>query len=291
MGSFLCKSGKGNYVASFVHVFGSSNGPYLYMDHSIPILPTNERIQKSLDYLIKEVNIPTRIVLCTILWDFRPFRSDVLFELWKDNNNSYIPFLDFRKQYIEREGPSFLRKFEKDTNARIDEIISLVQYHNSVSNNDDYVLTNIGLRTTPYYSDGGDLVRSMNDIVRKISSYRNLSLYDLDIDVWSKGNFNYSHHDFLFKDLQHPKGIIIHQNINKMMGRQFSLYYHYNSNSTTSRINHYCNFTYDYHSYHQHHHTLIAILNCDHYRVLGIKDQENNVYLLSYATNSSQVYR
>lgn len=31
MGSFICKSGK--FVASFVHIFGSSsNGPYLYMD-------------------------------------------------------------------------------------------------------------------------------------------------------------------------------------------------------------------------------------------------------------------
>jgi hypothetical protein len=76
MGSFLCVSSDNKFTASFVHVFGSSsNGPYLYMDgKNIPILGTSERITKSLEYLIKEINIPTRIVLSTTLWDMRPFR-------------------------------------------------------------------------------------------------------------------------------------------------------------------------------------------------------------------------
>jgi len=63
MGSYLCKYNK--LTASFVHVFGSSShGPYLYMDeNSIPLLGTSDRITKSLEYLIKEINIPTRIIL------------------------------------------------------------------------------------------------------------------------------------------------------------------------------------------------------------------------------------
>jgi hypothetical protein len=116
-------------------------------------------------------------------------RTDVLNDIWNEtiaNTENHIPFLDYRKNYIAKESPQFLKKFEKDTNERLDEIKALIDYHNSVSNNENFINTNIGLRTTPYYSDGGDLLRNMNDIIRNISIYRNITLYDLDTDVWSK---------------------------------------------------------------------------------------------------------
>ena len=295
MGSFICKSGK--FVASFVHIFGSSsNGPYLYMDpKKIPILGTSERIEKSLEFLIKEVNIPTRIVLTTVLWDLRPFRTDVLTEIWNEtiaNTANHIPFLEYRKNYIEKESPQFLLKFEKDMNDRINEIIAHIEYHNSVSTNENHVFTNIGLRTTPYYSDGGTLLRKVNDIIRNISSYRNITLYDLDLDVWSKANFSYTYHDFLFRDLQHPHDLILFQNIDKLMGLQWNLYFYYRNNNTNTRLNRYCDFTYDHSHYHQDHHTIIKILSCLNYTVPAVVDAENNVYLLSYynSTQLTQLY-
>jgi len=119
----------------------------------------------------------------------RPFRTDVLTEIWNEtiaNTENHIPFIEYRKNYIAKESKQLLMKYKKDMNERIDEIINLINYQNSKSNNEKYINTNIGLRTTPFFSDGGDLLRQMNDIVRNISIYRNVTLYDLDIDVWSK---------------------------------------------------------------------------------------------------------
>jgi len=95
----------------------------------------------------------------------------------------------------------------------------------------------------------------------------------------------------LFADWQHPKSVILFQNIDKMLGLQYSLYYYYYNNNTNTKLNYYCNFTYNHNHYHQDHHTIVSMLTCFNYKIPAVIEN-NNLYLLAYIDNTTtSVYR
>ena len=53
-----------------------------------------------------------------------------------------------------------------------------------------------------------------NEIIRRIASERNLTLFDYDKEVWSTVGFDYSQEKNMFRDWIHPKVVSLYFNRN-----------------------------------------------------------------------------
>ena len=80
----------------------------------------------------------------------------------------------------------------------------------------------IGLRTAAWSVKGGSIIRLYNDIVRKVAMDNNITMYDLDDDIWSSVNYNTSLERHLFRDATHPKPLYCGRAIEILLGRRYS---------------------------------------------------------------------
>ena len=96
-------------------------------------------------------------------------------------------------------------------NDRLDQIISLVP---------PYV--DVGIRTTLTGADGGELLGEFNAITRNIAETRKLTFYDMDLDIYSTVNFNYTEEAYTHRDWIHPDPAYSMPAAHKMIGIRYT---------------------------------------------------------------------
>lgn len=204
--SLLCDVSPSDSIA-FLHIFGSDgNGPYLWVDMRDPFAPTSRRVKAALGYYKAQVGIPHRILFHSLLWDFRPMRSDVIeYDYERVKKDRAISFAKYRAERINAVLNQTLDNLYKNTKERIAEIRKELV----TLNDDPSIEIDIGLRTAAWFRDGGELLHAMNDVIRKIAIEDSLTLYDLDHDLWTAGNYDYSSHKTLFRDSHHPTAEVL----------------------------------------------------------------------------------
>lgn len=169
MPSAYCELENGDSIA-FLHIFGSSGtGPYLYIDtRGDPYAATTPRIIKALQLYNDQIGLKklTKIIFSSILWDFRPYRSDVLDYNYeqetKHNNHRFKTFPEFRNNYIAEHKNTTYIEMQRDIVGRLYDIAHILSYHVP-----DHSIQ-LGLRTAAWYEDGGLVIHAMNDLVRSI---------------------------------------------------------------------------------------------------------------------------
>jgi len=63
------------------------------------------------------------------------------------------------------------------------------------------------MRTAVWEKAAGHLLKEFNNVIRKIASTKNLTLFDYDKEVWGTVGFDYSEEPFIFRDWIHPKPV------------------------------------------------------------------------------------
>lgn len=190
----------------------TATGPYFhYNEHKYD---TKYRIELGLSSYFETFNrLPDRIILCTIQWDIAHQMYD-------------------RAKWWSAEIPDILKSFEKDTNARIDDIEELLKIEinrrKSIGDHSyDNYKVDIGLRTSTWRIGRGILTVPFNEVVRRIAGYRRLTLFDLDSDVWSsvdyhRTNDNCANFGLFRDDVGHPITIYSYPSVEKLLGNMYS---------------------------------------------------------------------
>ena len=210
----FCNNSAGDYFAA-VHIFGSSNGPYLWVDTD-KFSATSIRMKLAVDST-KEIGPLDEVIYNSELWDMRPqFVQKELEKKYELEVKSYEKNLTI---------------IEQDTNLRLDELVAMIGDN-----------VKLGLRTSAwspgygYFGAVGELFRDYNTMLRRLSVERNLTLYDYDSDLWSAVSYNYSMHSVLFLDIAHPSHVNSLLAGEKIMGQRFTKFYHTNTPQMTNSL-------------------------------------------------------
>lgn len=104
--------------------------------------------------------------------------------------------------------------YDSDVNNRLDEILSYVP--SSVD---------VGLRTALTGKEGGgEMLAAFNYKTRNIAESRRMTMYDLDLDIYSTAHFNYSDEKYTHRDWIHHHFMYSYPATQKMLGRRYSKY-------------------------------------------------------------------
>lgn len=147
----------------------------------------------------EQVGTPTAVFFSTILWDIRPF--------WVYGGlNTTDP--KFNETTV---------KMRSDVIERLNDIRQIIGPN-----------IELGLRTSSYYNDNnvGYLMTAWNDVYREIAHELNVSLIDIDRDVWAITNYEYSFNEFLMRDgKNHPRTGCLEVVGEKIVGRRYTSSY------------------------------------------------------------------
>ena len=180
--AFICGSNLTNDSLGFVHTFGSNpTGPYYEgftnnkEDH---YADTPARIQRAMEVFYEEYPVPDMIYYNSVQWDLH-----LLYTTVNDTIALETPHSSLWNESIHH--------FEKNVNNRLDEIISHAHRLSLIHGK----LANVGIRTAPFnprpnllqssvIPPENRLMLAMNNILRIMARDRNLTLYDMDNDLW-----------------------------------------------------------------------------------------------------------
>ena len=224
----LCSNNRGDSLA-FVHHFGSHPwGPYHSIgnvnNRSDPLISTLPRLERAIQLYMNKVGRPSRIFYNSELWDAVAIYSHAMSV---GNDNITIPTSPL---YQEN-----LRSFEMRLHERIDGILGAVAlYDASMRSNNTIPLSlplppvEVALRTTCWVVKHADRLRDYNDIIRRVSLSRNLTLYDFDRDCWGTmkdhpPNSGY----FILRDFIHPRTYFTGPAGEKMLCNVYSSFFYY----------------------------------------------------------------
>ena len=213
----VCNNTEGDSIAS-LHIFGSSNGPYLWVDHD-KFTGTTKRIQLALRLYSQQIGKVDQIIFNSLLWDIRP-----QFVMGENNTRDHKVAAPFVQT---------LYTMETDVRSRLDELVKTVESG-----------VDVGIRNAPYspaYEPirTGELYHNYNQMMRKIASDRNITFYDYDFDLWSSVNFDYRRQKELFVDISHPRSSYNRAAGEKMLGHKYSRFY---QNEISLRKDNRCSF-------------------------------------------------
>lgn len=206
----LCRSPANDSIA-FVHIYGSSpEPPYLKVYKcSTPTCPTPARIQRALELYYQKVGPPDMIILHTIQWDAQKF-------LRRGSDYSTITEPVFN---------ATLRDFQSYTNGHLDAIFNTSLRLSRVAS---ACPPELALRTAIANEAGTLLVASMNEVYRGIAQMRNITLWDVDNDVWSALGWrrhDAAAHSVIFRDYIHANPYFLAAAGEKMLRNRYSSYF------------------------------------------------------------------
>ena len=180
--AFVCGSLLTNDTLAFVHTFGSNpTGPYyegftnnkddLYAD-------TPSRIQRAMEVYYEEYPVPDMIYYNSVQWDLH-----LLYTTVNDTIALETPHSSLWNESIHN--------FEKNVNNRLDEIIFHAHRLSLIHGK----LANVGIRTapvnprpsllqSPLIAPQNRLILALNNVLRMMARDRNITLYDMDNDIW-----------------------------------------------------------------------------------------------------------
>lgn len=200
MPSGVCTIESLNVTLASLHVYGSSAaGPYLFVDTSSDqYAGTSRRIEKALEIFYQQFGEPDAVFFSSKLWDMRPFW------MYGGLNESNSKF--------------------NETNAKMqsDVLDRLAELRRIIGPN-----VELGIRTSPYYDSNhvGYMMTAWNNIYREISMKFDLSLIDIDEDVWSIVQFNHSRKNDVMQDENHPKAPCLRAAAEKIVGVRYTSMY------------------------------------------------------------------
>ena len=213
----VCNNTKGDSIAS-LHIFGSSNGPYLWVDHDNSTGTAN-RIQLALRLYSQQIGKVDQIIFNAVLWDIRP-------QFVMGDNNT-------RDHKVAAPFVQTLQTMETNVRSRLDELVKTVGSG-----------VDVGIRNAPY-SPGyetkgiGQLYHNYNQMMRKIAREKRITFYDYDFDLWSPVKFDYDKQKELFVDISHPRSSHNRAAGEKMLGHKYSRFY---QNEISLRKDNRCSF-------------------------------------------------
>ena len=212
----VCNNTEGDSIAS-LHIFGSSNGPYLWVEHD-KFTGTTKRIQLALRLYSQQIGKVDQIIFNALLWDIKP--QFVMGENDTDHKDASFHLKS-------------LQTMEIDVRSRLDELVKTVESG-----------VDVGIRNSPYSpayepTGTGELFHNYNQMMRKIASDRNITFYDYDFDLWSSVNFDYRRQKEVFLDVCHPRSSYNRAAGEKMLGHKYSRFY---QNEISLRKDNRCSF-------------------------------------------------
>jgi len=179
-----------------------------------PYVDTVKRIPQALSLYKANVGVPSRILLQTAKWDIQYIHNRYTSEIARASdlwNTS-------------------LYHFKLSLNDRVSQILDIVAQWRQVEPNISDI--DVGLRTGAWGEMDGELFHDFNTITRQISLERNLTMFDLDNDLWSSVDFNRSmQFTHLFRDRLHPNPLFTGPAAEKMLGRRYSSFMRFAPNS------------------------------------------------------------
>lgn len=215
-----CRDSITNDTVSQMMLFGSSwKGPYYHHYTGIPF-ETSYRMELGFRNYFETFDlIPDRILFHTTQWDV---------SYWYETMGR-----TFGAWHVDWKG--ILQNFERTTNERLDDIEKIVEterlrrvaLHNDTVDYSKFKL-DLVLRTTSWRPNNGEVLVAFNNIIRNISVYRNLTLYDFDYDLWSSVDYHRTsrnNDNLLFRDIVHPIRPYSYPAIQKLLSRQYSQFF------------------------------------------------------------------
>lgn len=191
--SSLCS--KGNDSIANVHHFGSRDtGPYFSKDNVAPHDFAPNIIHNSISHYFTKIGIPDLILYQAVMWD-----AAYVKDIYKKSNTSTLE--DVTTKY-SMEWNKSIEIYKGNMRRRIQNLKDTVQENLARLNVPFHV--NIGLRTGVYNVHIGSLGEDFNDVVRQLTREHNITLFDLDNEVWSTYDWDRSKEHLILRDVIHP---------------------------------------------------------------------------------------
>eukprot|EP01042_Synura_sphagnicola_P031943 gene31943-41111_t len=199
--SMMCV--KGNDSIANVHHFGSRDtGPYF----SKPVVAERDFapniIRHSIDRYFDRVGVPDLILYQAVLWDVAYMKT--VYEgdnnnNQNNNNNSLHGDVGIRNTAIWHES---VQVYATNIRHRIRDVQEAVAANLARLHLAGHV--NFGLHTGVTNKHIGELANGFNDVLRALAYEHNITLFDLDAEVWSTYNWDRSKESFVMRDIVHP---------------------------------------------------------------------------------------
>lgn len=208
-----------NDSITYIHNYGlSENGPYVIDSGPFPDDPykgTKVRIAHALDLYFDRIGIPDLVLYHGTEWTLQK-----LYEL--NGTSRQRTHGQFDKEF-SYEWNSTLIQFEKDLNDRITDVQSNVE-RNLRKLNYPLSAVNIGTRTAVYSEVRGPLLHAMNEVSRKVAFNRNITLFDIDNEIWGSVNWEYSLEKTrpILRDFIHPIPMYLKAAGEMLLGRFYT---------------------------------------------------------------------
>ena len=181
-----------------LHNYGTNDeGPYFSLSsaHNDTYAATPLRIAHALELYFDRIGVPDMVIYHGTQWDIQGLyeQGGMLKSKWKwDYEDSSTSA--WQTAIVGYE--SSLNKRLNDVFEGVTKNLNRLQQQNGV--------VNIGLRTAVWNSGGGPLLHAFNMVTRKVAKERNVSLFDLDNDVWGAVNWNFTLERKVLRDFIHP---------------------------------------------------------------------------------------
>ena len=203
MAAYICGSHVTNDSIAFVHIFGSNpTGPYFqgFMNSvEDPFTDTPSRIQHAMKLYYEAYSSPDIIYYNSVQWDLQLEYSNSIYKIELETPHSSV-------------WNESIKRFEKNVNSRLNEI----EQHAIRLSKKWGKIANVGIRTalfnptpsshqSPSIALEDRIIHAYNNILRKIATERNLTLFDLDNDIWSSVNWDFLNRERdVMRDAIHP---------------------------------------------------------------------------------------
>lgn len=191
-----CDMGNDSYTT--LHNYGSNDvGPYFCsppLDNGTYSL-TPQRIDRGLELYFDRIGIPDLVMYHGTQWDIQG--------IYERGGMHKQPF---KWDYEEPTSQAWIvatTAFEQNMHRRVTDVEDGIRRHLARLGKVGAVV-NVGLRTAVWNPDGGILLHEFNKITRRVAVARNVTLFDLDNDVWGAVGWDYTREKEVLRDFIHP---------------------------------------------------------------------------------------
>lgn len=253
VGGFSCHSPTWNVTLSLLPIFGSDpQGPYHFqkvLSGLKVVTSTVSRLDLGIQEYCKQFSSPDIVYFHTVLWDFDRYFRNVSYaeEFWESplDFNKYLIMKPAVKQHLQHEIVSRLHEIrdyfkvychaQQGAPAKL--MIGLRSALNHPTganhfelgiptffNDSKYQPPQIGFRACWEHRQHRHL-DFFKDLQRYNLSHESSVFFDLDMDIWSKFQHNYTRCAEVLRDSHHPIETLSAQYMHKLLGLQYSSAY------------------------------------------------------------------
>lgn len=200
-----------NYGTNPTRPYLSSGGPFA----NDPYAETPKRIPYAIDLFFQRFDPPDIVLYHGTQWDIQ-----LVYE--QQGTRAQLTHGDYDTPYSGLWNSSVAR-FEANMHARIDEVQAAVELQlRKLGKSVDSV--NIGVRTAVWNEAGGRLLHAFNAVTRRLAKQRNITLFDIDNDVWGTVDWDYAVEKTkpILRDFIHPVPSLMMMLAQKLLGDMYT---------------------------------------------------------------------